>query len=112
MRNMEEARGKVSLSGFELDEAEKAIVDNIIKSWQHKISERTEYDYIKIDLKKTKKGNNFLHEVKGTLKKRNELFTSQATDFNLFAATAEVLEKLLNNILTGFIILGFWNSQL
>ena len=98
MRNMEEARGKVSLSGFGLDEAEKLVVNDIVKHYEYKISERTEYDYIKIDLKKTKKGNAFLHEVRGTLKVKNEIFTSEVTGFNLFAVTSEVLEKLLNEL--------------
>lgn len=87
--------GKILLSGFELEPAERAIVDNILKNYNHKISERGDYEYIKLDLKKTQKGKNFLNYIRGTLKSGKLLLKSETTDYNLFAAVAEVLDKLL-----------------
>lgn len=95
---MNEAGGKIILAGFELDPAEIAIVDNITKSYNHKISERAEYDYIKLDLKKTQKGKQYLHQIKGSLKAGNLLFKSETEDYNLFSAVAEVLDKMLNEL--------------
>lgn len=94
---MEEA-GKLILAGFELEPAEKAIADNVIKSYEHKIRERIAYDYISLRLRKNARGKGFLHEIEGKLKARNALMTSQATDYNLFAAIADTMEKLLNEL--------------
>lgn len=95
---MTEAEGKIFLSGFELEPAEKAIADNVIKSYSHKIKERAGYDYIKLSLKKSQRGRVCLHKVRGTLKKGALVLTSKAEDYNLFSAIAEVLEKLLNEL--------------
>lgn len=95
---MTEAGGRILLAGFELEPAERAIVDNIVKNYNHKISERGDYEFIKLDLKKTQKGKNFLHHVRGTLKAGRLLLKSEATDYNLFASVAEVLENLLNEL--------------
>lgn len=95
---MAETKGKVLLSGFELDEAEKAICDNIIKNHVSKIRERDDFDYVKLRLRKSQRGNNFLHEIEGSLKSRNQIFTSKSQDFNLFSALAETMEKLLNEL--------------
>ena len=91
--------GKIFLSGFELDEAEKAIVGNIINNYKHKIEERADYEYIKLRLKKSRRGKAFLHEIKGSLKIDNKTFNSKVADYNLFAATAEVMEKLMNEMI-------------
>jgi ribosome-associated translation inhibitor RaiA len=95
---MAETKGKILLSGFELDAAERAICDNVIKSHVSKITERADFDYIKIRLRKSQRGKNYLHEIEGTLKVRNQVFTAKTQDFNLFSALAEVMEKLLNEL--------------
>jgi len=95
---MTEDEGKIFLSGFELEPAEKAIANNVIKSCSYKIKERAGYDYIKLSLKKSQRGKICLHRVKGTLKKGTLVLTSNAEDYNLFSAIAEVLEKLLNEL--------------
>ena len=95
---MTETKGKVLLSGFELDAAEKAICDNIIKSHISKIKERADFDEIKLRLRKRQRGKNYLHEVEGSLKVKNRVFNAEKTDFNLFSALADVMEKLLNEI--------------
>lgn len=95
---MTEAEGKIFLSGFELEPAERAIADNVIKSYSHKIGERAGYDYIKLSLKKSQRGKLSLNRISGTLKNGKIVLTSKAEDYNLFSAIADVLEKLLNEL--------------
>jgi hypothetical protein len=95
---MEETKGKILLSGFGLEEAERAICDNIIKSHISKIEERSKFDYLKLRLRKSQRGKNCLHEIEGTLKVKGGIFTSKTEDFNLFSALAEIMEKLLNEL--------------
>ena len=95
---MTETKGKILLSGFELEAAERAICDNIIKNNVSKIKERGDFEYIKIRLRKSQRGKNYLHEIEGTLKVENQIFTAKTQDFNLFSALAESMEKLLNEL--------------
>jgi len=90
-----EDKGKISLSGFSLDPAEKAIVDNLIKNYKHKISEKIKFDEIKLRMRKSAHGKTFMHEVQGSLI-AGKIFNSKVIDYNLFAALAEVLEKLMH----------------
>lgn len=89
------ARGKVILSSFNLDPAEKAIVDNLIENYRNKIEERIGFQEIKLRLKRSKHGKTFLHEVQGILVKDRQ-YNAQATDYNLFAAISETFEKLMH----------------
>lgn len=89
------AEGKIVLSGFSLEPAEKAIVDNLIKSYKDKINERIGFQEIRLRLKKSKHGKTFLHEVEGRLIKGRQ-YNAKVTDYNLFAAIAETLEKLMH----------------
>ena len=95
---MVETNEKLILAGFDLEPAERAIADNLIKSHVHKIASRADYDYITLNLKKTQKGKNTLHDVRGSLKSGKLLLKSTATDYNLYAALAEVLENLLKEL--------------
>ena len=89
--------GKITFIGFEVDEAEKAIIDNLISSYKHKISQITDYNEIKLRLKKRQHGKAWMHEVHGTLI-TGQMFTAKVEDYNLFAAISEVFEKLINEI--------------
>ena len=95
---MADRENRTLLSGFELDPAEKAIVDNIIRNYSHKIGERAEIDYLKLRLKKSQKAKTFLHAVEGELKIKNKAFRAKETGYNLFSVLADVLEKLLNEL--------------
>lgn len=88
--------GKIFLSNFDLEAAEKAIVNNIIKNYNRKITEKVDYDYIRLRLKMSPHGKAFLHQIKGNLKTDNKILTASAADYNLFSALADVLERLLN----------------
>lgn len=89
------AGGKIILAGFELEPAEKAIIDNLIKNYQHKIEEKIQFEEIRLRLKKAQHGKVFLHEVQGFMT-AGKRYNAEASDYNLFAATAEVLEKLMH----------------
>jgi len=95
---MEKTSGRVLLAGFELEEAERAICDNIIKNYSHKINERAEFENIKIRLRKSSKGKKVLNEIEASLKAQGQIFTARMTDFNLFSALADAMEKLLNEL--------------
>ena len=95
---MADRQSRTLLSGFELDPAEKAIVDNIIKNYSHKIGERADIDYLKLRLKKSQKAKTFLHAVEGELKVKNKAFRAKEIGYNLFSVLADVLEKLLNEL--------------
>lgn len=88
--------GNILLNGFELEKAEKAITDNIIQNYSHKLQERVDFEQLKLRLRKSPKGKAFLHEIDGELKTRRDRFTAKASDYNLFAVLAEVLDKLMN----------------
>ncbi len=89
------AGGKIILSDFKLEAAEKAILDNLIKNYKHKIQERLQFEEIRLRLKKSIHGKNFLNEVQG-LMISGKRYSAESSDFNLFAATAEVFEKLMH----------------
>jgi len=95
---MEETKEKALLAGFSLDEAEMAICNNIIKNYSHKIRERVDFSELRIRLKKTQKGKNWLHEIEAGIKSGNRNFAARTSDYNLFAALAEAMEKLLNEL--------------
>jgi len=84
--------GKITLSGFKLEEAEKAIVDNLIRSYKDKISEKIKFDEVRLRMKKSARGKTFLHEVQGVMMPGR--FNAKVTDYNLFSALSGVLEKL------------------
>lgn len=92
---MAQAKGKIILTGFKLEQAEKAIVNNLIRNYQNKIEARIGYKEIRLRMKKSRRGKAFLHEVQGSLI-TDKRFTSKVTDYNLFSAIAEVFEKLMS----------------
>ena len=88
------AEGKIVLSGFDIDEAEKAILNNLIQNYEKK-AERIYYKEIKLRLKKTTRRNAVMHEVHGTMI-TDKMLNAKVYDYNLFAAVSEVLEKLMH----------------
>jgi len=92
--------GKIALSGFDLEPIEKSIVDKIIKTHERKIREKVGYKEIKLNMKKSQKAKTFLHEIHGRLitdgkNMQKHDFEAKSSDYNLFSAVDEVLEKLL-----------------
>jgi len=88
--------GKIILSGFDITKSEKAIVDNIIKTHEIKIEREIEYKALKLTLKKSQHGKEWLYEIKAKLDINNKVFNAEITDYNLFYAVAEALNKIIN----------------
>ena len=95
---MDERSGKVLLSGFEIDEVEKVIVNNMLKNYEQKILERSPYDYLKLRLRKSQKAKTLLYQIEGELKIKSKKFSAKAQDYNLFSVLSDVLEKLFNEM--------------
>ncbi|MBI2630473.1 hypothetical protein HYW76_05215 [Candidatus Pacearchaeota archaeon] len=87
--------GKIVVSGLNADSAEKAILENLIKNYKSKISEKIKFEEITISIKKSAHGKAFLHQIKGRMI-AGKIFNAEASDYNLFAAVAEVFEKMMN----------------
>lgn len=87
--------GRIVVSGSNFEEAEKAILDNLIKSYKHKISEKIQFKEISLRIKKSEHGKTFLHEVQGKMI-ADKVYSAEVTEYNLFSAVDSVLDKLLN----------------
>jgi ribosome-associated translation inhibitor RaiA len=87
---------RISFSGFDLEESEQSKVNEIIEKYFNKIEEKiSDFQEIKLRLKKSLHGKAFLHEVQGDIIINSKRFTSKYADYNLYTALAEVFEKLL-----------------
>lgn len=89
---------KILLAGFEMDPAERVIVDNTIKNYVRKIKERTSYEELKLTLKKSRHGETYLHEVQGELFSGKWRLSANEKKYNLLSALSEVFEKILKEI--------------
>ena len=89
---------KLRLSGFNITEAEKAVVSNIIQTHDIKISRELNYEQLSLRLKKSQHERAFLHEIEAKLETKNKTFNAKVTDYNLFYAVSEALEKILNEV--------------
>ncbi len=87
---------KIHLSGFNLEPVESEIIKNIIKTYKHKIEEKTSYQEIRLRLKKSRHGKAFMHEVNGNIMAGKLRITASSSNYNMYKALTEVLEKLLN----------------
>jgi len=88
--------GRILLSGFKLEKAERAIADNIIKNYKTKL-ERVKFEELRLSLKQkphSKRGRLILYELRGSLKAIKN-FTSKSEGQNLYLVMVEVLDKLL-----------------
>jgi len=90
--------GKIVLTGFNLEPAEKVIVDNLIKNYKSKISEKIGFKEINLRIKKSQHGKTFLHQVQGRMMSNvsKKQLNAEVADYNLFSAIAEVFEKLMH----------------
>ncbi len=85
--------GDITLSGFSLEPVEMIVVKKIIGNYAKKISEKTNYQYIKVILKRTRKANYFLHEISVSAKTENGIIAAGSMNNNLYTALSEALEK-------------------
>jgi len=90
---------RLILSGFELEKIEQERVNEILEKYLRKIEERiSDYQEIKIRMKKSLHGKAFLHEVEGDFIVKGKIISSKSTGYNLYEALAEVFEKMLFEI--------------
>lgn len=90
---------KISFSGFDLESSEQQKVNELIERYLRKIEDRlSDYEDIKLRLRKSKHGKAFLHEVEGDIVVKGKILTSRCTDYNLYTAISKVFEKMLREI--------------
>jgi len=91
--------GKILLSGFKLEKAERSILNNIIRSYKTKL-ERLGFEELRLDLRQrphSKHAKRTLYKLKGQLI-AGKKFSSKEEGLNLYLITDKVLEKLLHEI--------------
>lgn len=88
--------GNIILAGFSLEPIEMIVVKKIIGNYVKKISEKTDYQDIKITLRQTEKAQSFLHEVEVSAKTSAGILAAEAINHNLYTALSEALEKVYN----------------
>lgn len=86
--------GKIMLVGFSLEPTEMIVAKKIIGNYVKKISEKTDYEEIKITLKKTQKAQSFLHEININVRTGKGILSSDTVNNNLYTALSEALDKV------------------
>ena len=89
-----ELGGNILLAGFSLEPSEMIVVKKIVGHYAKKISEKTDYQDIKITLKKVEKAKSFLHEVSVSAKTGKKILASEITHRNLYSALSSALDKV------------------
>jgi ribosome-associated translation inhibitor RaiA len=88
--------GNITLSGFSLEPAEMIVVKKIVGHYAKKISEKIDYQEIKITLKKTRKMKNFLHEISASIKTNKGILAADTVNNNLYTSLSDALDKAYN----------------
>lgn len=86
--------GNITLSGFSLEPVEMIVVKKIIGNYVKKISEKTDYQDIRVILKKTQKAKTFLHEISVSAKTSKKILAADSVNHNLYTALSEALNKI------------------
>ncbi len=86
--------GNITLSGFSLEPVEMIVVKKIIGNYAKKISEKTDYQDIRVILKKTQKAKTFLHEISVSAKTSKKILAADSVNHNLYTALSEALNKI------------------
>tara|TARA_Y100000310_G_C20465434_1_gene707389 strand:- start:265 stop:621 length:357 start_codon:yes stop_codon:yes gene_type:complete len=84
--------GNIVLSGFSLESIEMIVIRKIVGTYAKKISEKIDYQELKVTLKTTRKQKMSLHEVHVQIKAEKEI-ESNAEHKNLYTALSEALDK-------------------
>ncbi len=90
----EKLGGNITLSGFNLEPIEMVVIKKIIGTYAKKISEKTEYNEIKVTLKQTQKEKYFLHEIKVFAETKQGILTSSSENKSLYSALSEALDRV------------------
>jgi hypothetical protein len=90
--------GNIVLSNFEIDNQEMIVIKKLVGNYAQKIKRFSEYEEIKLELKTIEKGKTKRYELKALVVFNGNRAVSEATGFNLFVLTNEVLEKVTKEI--------------
>ena len=89
----------IHLVGFKLGATELASVGKIVQHHFQKLSQKAECRELKLQLRQHQHAKAFLHEISAEAslarKGKTAVLASKATNYNLFAAVAEALGKLV-----------------
>jgi hypothetical protein len=109
---IEKIGGNIALINFKLEPIEIAVIKKITGHYVKKISEASNYKELKLRLKNHQHGKSFLHEIEAeavitegqktnekATEGRNIILSAAVTDYNLFTALSQVLEKIFNEAL-------------
>ena len=89
-------QGKIALVGFKLEPIELEIAYKIIETYSKKIERVCDVESIKLELRKSSHGKTFLHEISANARVNGGVLTAKTTEYNLFKALSNALEKILN----------------
>lgn len=91
--------GSISLVGFgSLEPSELSVVKKLVGTFVKRLNEQSKYDSLSMELKQHKKGKTFLHEINAKVNADNNLFSSNASDYNLYSCINQVSEKILSEM--------------
>ena len=89
----------ISLVGFDiLDSSEQDKVKEIITKNLKKISVRSNYSKLRIELKQHKHAKEYVHEIKSVLFVGDKRIGSETSDKNLYRALQTLFDKTLSEI--------------
>ena len=88
--------GNIILVGFSLEPSEMIVVKKIVGHYAKKISEKINYQDLKVNLKKTQKAKTFLHEIEASAKTDKGILAANTSNNNLYTALSGALEKIYN----------------
>ncbi len=93
---MMDANDKVHMTGFDLPQEEMSQLHAAISHPIKKLREKTDFDVLELNLKKSSKGKVFNHQVRGRVHTRGKVLSAEDSDYNVFKAVSLVLEKILH----------------
>jgi len=92
-------QGNVALVGFEvLDASEQDIAKRIVENYIRKMAIMGDYREMRLSLRQHKHGKTFKHEIDALVTFGEGRFDAEATEWNLYAALAQVCDKIMNEL--------------
>jgi len=96
-KSEERLGGNITLSGFSLEPIEMIVVRKIVGNYAKKISEKIDYQELKITLKQAEKNKMFLHTIHVQVRAGRGVEASSENK-NLYTALSEALNKVYAQI--------------
>ncbi len=91
--------GNIALVGFEiLDPSELIVVKKIVGNYVRKMGNNGEYQEMRITLQQHPHGKSFKHELTALAIFKEGRFNSNAMEWNIYNALAQVCDKILEKL--------------